>query len=478
MFDCFAGALSTGALAYMLRRTLSSYMLRNSDMLAVLQKRGFDVEDHAMDAYLQKTYHKGDKLGEGVSGCVWKVTHRRNREQYAMKQIKKKKGGLAEKGLETEIKCLRKLQHRHIVNIVDSVESSQHLWIIMECAEGGGLYDRIVKLSHFSERSAAHVMKQVLKAVHYMHSYGVVHRDLKPENILLMTEEENSIVKVADFGLAVILDRGLQGYRIDESMRMKANSDIKEGFCGSPICMAPEVAKSDAAYGPQCDMWSVGCITFELLSGSPPFDAPTASELFHLLQCVSGPTFSGFLWRQISKDAKNLVISMLKHHPEDRVSAREALQHNWFHTAPDTHNAVAQEAIMRRLTSETSFATSLAYLPGSHFSCGTRSTMHTQISRGTRSTVRTLLPVDDDDGDEDGDGTCSDQVSHEGNSRETNRGTIKGSMQLGNDLESSLESKASVEGKVFQIARGGLQAAAWPRNAAVSEHKTRLASSA
>jgi len=180
MLDCLVGALSSGVFAYLTRRRLLAQGLGNDELLDMLQTRGFDVEDHAMEAYLQKTYEKLDKLGEGVSGSVWKVKQKKSGEHFAMKCIKKKKGKVAEKGLETEIKCLRKLQHRHIVNIVDSVESSHQLWIIMECAEGGGLYERIVQLRHFSERSASRIVKQVLKAVHYMHSYGVVHRDLSP----------------------------------------------------------------------------------------------------------------------------------------------------------------------------------------------------------------------------------------------------------------------------------------------------------
>lgn len=361
MLDCLIGAMSTGAFAFFTRRRLLARGLANEDLLTELRARGFDMEDHAMEAYLQKTYIKLDKLGEGVSGSVWKVQHKKNGEHFAMKMIKKKKGQVAEKGLETEIKCLRKLQHRHIVNIVDSVESSHHVWIVMECAEGGGLYERICHLRHFSERSAARVVKQVLKAVHYMHSYGVVHRDLKPENILLMSADENSDVKVADFGLAVILQHGLQANRIDESMRLKAATDITEGFCGSPICMAPEVASRNAAYGPQCDIWSVGCITFELLSGNPPFNAASAPELFQMIHTANGPSFEDWIWNEISADAKDLVVNMLQRRPEDRVSAREALQHRWFRTAPDNHNSEAQDNIIRRLTRETSFATTVTH---------------------------------------------------------------------------------------------------------------------
>merc|ERR1719182_244301 len=100
-----------------------------------------------------------------------------------------------------------------------------------------------------------------------MHSMGVVHRDLKPENVLLESEDAESDIKIADFGLAV--DLQWESYHPKESMKMKASKDIAGAFCGSPICMAPEVAVKNATYGPQCDIWSLGCMTFELLSGKP-----------------------------------------------------------------------------------------------------------------------------------------------------------------------------------------------------------------
>jgi len=220
---------------------------------------------------------------------------------------------------------------------------------------------RLQERRHFSERSAANIVKQVLKAVHYMHSYGVVHRDLKLENVLLTSKGEGSAVKVADFGLAVILQNGFQDYRPDESMHMKKANFIQEGFVGSPICMAPEVASKFAGYGPQCDVWSIGCMTYELLSGNPPWNAATAAELFHVVHAASGPSFSDWIYLNISDDAKDVVTLMLKKRPEDRFSAREALHHRWFRTAPDRHNEEALSALVRRYTSEQTGASRMTY---------------------------------------------------------------------------------------------------------------------
>jgi len=254
--------------------------------------------------------------------------------------------------LQTEIACLQKLRHRHIVNLVEVVESDRELWLVMECADGGGLYDRILQLEHFSERSAARVLKQVLKAVHYMHSMGFVHRDLKPENILLDSTELDADIKVADFGLASELDLG--NFGIEESMNLKRAQLIGGSFVGSPISMAPEVALENAQYGPQCDIWSLGCLAHELLSGHPPFTAGSVRELFRIVRESKGPSLDEEIWASVSALGKDLVRQMLQKQPEDRPSAKEALGHAWLLQAPDIHRKESHAALCRRATARRS----------------------------------------------------------------------------------------------------------------------------
>jgi serine/threonine protein kinase len=400
MFECLSGAASSAALVALISGFFGKKLVRkaasNGELLRELEERGFNIQDFAMEAYLKKTFEIIYQLGEGNSGQVWKIRKRRTGEIFAVKKISKQQRSgrsvsIVNEAIETELNCLRKLRHPHIVNVIETIESSSNVWVVMECAEGGELYKRILELDHFSERVAARMVKQVLKAVHYMHSYGVVHRDLKLENILLTSKTEDSSVKVADFGLAVVRQNGLEGYRPDESMHMKKATFIREGFVGSPICMAPEVAKNNAAYGPQCDVWSVGCITFELLSGHPPFNAATAPELFHLVDNVSGPSFDDWIWLEISHDAKDIVRQMLRKLPEERLSAREALHHNWFRTAPDNHMASALSAIVRRLTSEaaTRNTTASATTAEARATATSPATAATTTSRTTASPATT-----------------------------------------------------------------------------------------
>lgn len=324
----------------------------SSILLNELADRGYDIAAIDAEAKIEREYEREDELGKGASGTVVKVRKRSTGKYFAMKVMVKGGGNDSmndEESLETEIRCMKRLRHRHIVNLEEVVENDQKVWIVMDCADGGMLYDRILALDHFSEKIVSSLMKQVLKAVHYMHSNGVVHRDLKPENILLSTrEDEEPDVKVADFGLAV--DLHFDGYHPEESMRLKESKTIEGGFCGSPIAMAPEVAMKSAKYGPQCDIWSLGCMCYELLDGKPPFVAKSARALFKLVKESPGPDFSRGNWKNISRDAIDITGSMLQKKPQDRPSAREALHHAWFLAAPDHHLEDAHSTIVSRRT--------------------------------------------------------------------------------------------------------------------------------
>eukprot|EP00928_Gymnodinium_smaydae_P005189 TRINITY_DN11784_c0_g5_i3.p1 TRINITY_DN11784_c0_g5~~TRINITY_DN11784_c0_g5_i3.p1 ORF type:complete len:160 (-),score=37.75 TRINITY_DN11784_c0_g5_i3:92-571(-) len=133
---------------------------------------------------------------------------------------------------------------------------------------------------------------------------------------------------------------------------MKGSRSVQGGFVGSPICMAPEVARRNASYGPQCDMWSVGCIAHELLSGEPPFVATDAEELFSTIRSGCGPAFREEVWSNVSSAGQDFVRALLQLDPEDRPSAKEALNHDWFTNAPDDYNVTAHSAILHRRTTK------------------------------------------------------------------------------------------------------------------------------
>ena len=131
----------------------------------------------------------------------------------------------------------------------------------MELVRGGDLFDRIVEKGKYTEGEARLVMQKVLSAVKYLHSKDIIHRDLKPENILLMEPNNDTEVKITDFGLA-----------------KRTNQEGLKTFCGTPQYFAPEVLKRKntvkglGSYGTAADMWSLGVVLFILLSGAFPFD--------------------------------------------------------------------------------------------------------------------------------------------------------------------------------------------------------------
>lgn len=131
--------------------------------------------------------------------------------------------------------------------------------------EGGELYDRIIKMKRFCEKDACKVVHQVLLALNYMHKKSIVHRDIKPENILLDSKDVNNLtVKITDFGFAKCYDPMEGGL---------------EDTLGSPLYMAPEIVKK-VKYDTKVDIWSLGVMTYVMLSGKPPFTGRSKEEIF------------------------------------------------------------------------------------------------------------------------------------------------------------------------------------------------------
>jgi len=130
-------------------------------------------------------------------------------ELVAVKCIDKKALKGKEDSLENEIKVLRKLNHSNIVQLRETFEDKQKVYLVMELVTGGELFDRIVEKGSYTERDASALIRQILEAVDYMHSQGVVHRDLKPENLLYYNADPESKIMISDFGLSKMEDSGV-----------------------------------------------------------------------------------------------------------------------------------------------------------------------------------------------------------------------------------------------------------------------------
>lgn len=216
-----------------------------------------------------------------------------------------------------EVAILSSLHHPHIVPIVDFFDEEDCYFIVMELMSGGDLFDRIGKKKSYSEADARDLVVKMLKAVAICHQKGIAHCDMKPKNLLLVSDDDDSFIKLADFGFAARVHR--------------PKSLTKQ--CGTPFFVAPEIL-TRKPYDQQSDMWSVGCIVFLLLCGNLPFLGRSQKELFRKI--VSGKyEFKEDDWEFVSDEAKDLVKHLLILDPDKRYSARKALLHPWIQTEGD-----------------------------------------------------------------------------------------------------------------------------------------------
>lgn len=252
-------------------------------------------------------------LGQGYNGKVYRATskgYNDTSQKYAVKAFKLASVAPDKRGqLESEVQIFLSMDHPHITRLYDVYESEEYLNLVMECCEGGELFDRVTHVKRFNESDAADSVWQMLLALNYIHSHGIVHRDLKLENFLY-DAEASSHLKLIDFGFSHIWDPNL---------KMHVS-------CGTLAYVAPEVL--DKNYTSQCDLWSLGVITFILLSGYMPF---SGNEQKQTRDIAEGKyTMKPERWASVSKEARHFVSCLLQVDPDKRMTAQTALEHEWI----------------------------------------------------------------------------------------------------------------------------------------------------
>jgi calcium/calmodulin-dependent protein kinase I len=201
--------------------------------------------------------------------------------------------------------------------------------MVMELMTGGELFDRIVERGKYSEAQAVGVVRKITDALAYCHARGVVHRDLKPENLLYTDATDAAEIKVADFGLA----------------KMIQESGFMSTACGTPGYVAPEVLESKP-YTEKVDCWSVGVILYILLCGFPPFYDENNAKLFAQIKAAAYD-FPSPYWDGVSKQAKDLISKLLVVEPTQRLSATQILAHPWLTGVASTHELNVSENLRR-----------------------------------------------------------------------------------------------------------------------------------
>jgi calcium-dependent protein kinase len=174
--------------------------------------------------------------------------------------------------------------HPNIAGLKGAFEDAKNVYIVMEICAGGELFDRIAERGHYSEKDAADCFRTIMLTVAHCHQRGVIHRDLKPENFVLETSAENARIKAIDFGLGTFFEKN------------QRFSDV----VGTAFYIAPEVLDGD--YSEVADVWSAGVILYILLSGNPPFWAPTDKGIFDVGLCELNhppdPQLASSAWSQ------------------------------------------------------------------------------------------------------------------------------------------------------------------------------------
>lgn len=253
-------------------------------------------------------------LGQGGMGVVYRAQHETHHRLAAIKMIA---SPLADEELLTrfrdEVEAIARLHHPNIIQLFEVGEFDSRPFVALELAEGGNLAEALAGLPQ-PPRAAAALIETLADAVAAAHQHGVVHRDLKPSNVLLTSslasetsEADWRRAKIADFGLAKLLD--------SESTRTSTGRAL-----GTPSYMAPEQARGDRDIGPACDVYALGAILYECLTGRPPFRGATPLEtLAHVLH--DPPPAPRMLVPRLPRDLEVITLKCLEKHPRHRYAS-------------------------------------------------------------------------------------------------------------------------------------------------------------
>ncbi|KAI8886647.1 Pkinase-domain-containing protein [Backusella circina FSU 941] len=272
-----------------------------------------------------------ENIGQGSFASVYKAQHKIDKRIVAVKSVLRSK--LTKKlleNLESEINILTSIRHPNIVGLIECQKTNSHIYLVMEYCSMGDLSNYIKKIrtnkalksraGGLPERTVRHFLKQLANALQFLRSQNLVHRDIKPQNLLLIESQDHDpptsdlpILKIADFGFA----------------RFLPNASLADTLCGSPLYMGPEIL-SYKKYDAKADLWSVGAVLYEMITGRPPFRAQNHLELLKKIQESNdqipfpdekNPEI------HIGDDLKDLVRKLLKKDPVERLSFEEFFLH-------------------------------------------------------------------------------------------------------------------------------------------------------
>lgn len=244
-------------------------------------------------------------LGKGSVGTVTKVMSKKTGNVYALKAINKQRilQNCLKEQLLAEIRTQMTVQHDNLLRCFDYFEDGECVYLVLELAVCGDLYGHLVR-GALSEHDAAHVFSQVAEGLRHLHALNIAHRDLKPENIMLKHDFE---VKIADFGCV-------------------SQKNTRSTFCGTACMLAPEMI-SGTNYDHRVDVWALGLLLFEMLTGSSLFDSD--KNIMTTFERIMKQDISASLENRVPLASRSLIEGLLQRNPDKRMDLKTALAHPW-----------------------------------------------------------------------------------------------------------------------------------------------------
>ena len=260
---------------------------------------------------LAERYTIERELGAGGMATVYLAHDVRHDRKVALKVLRPELASIlgAERFL-TEIKTTANLQHPHILSLFDSGDADGLVFYVMPFVEGESLRDRLARERQLPVEEAVAIAREVADALEYAHRHGVIHRDIKPENILL----HGGHALVADFGIALAASRSQGGTRMTETGMS----------LGTPHYMAPEQAMGEREITARADIYALGCVLYEMLTGEPPFTGPTAQAIIARVM-TEAPRPIALQRHTVPAHVEAAVVKALEKLPADRFATAEAL---------------------------------------------------------------------------------------------------------------------------------------------------------